>query len=116
MTPNERPPTFSPGQLAEAFEDLVAGRRADYRDDLIGRVRATRQRPAWSYIERWLPMTLTTARPATAPPIRQAWVLLLTGLVIAALVASLVIVGALLLRQGDPDGGRFGLVPTFELD
>ena len=117
MTPTERPPTFSPGQLADAFEDLVAGRRADYRDDLVGRVRATPQRPAWTFIERWNPMTLITARPATATPLRGAWVLLLTGLVVAALVASLVIVGSALLRDERPDGLNVGLlVPTLELD
>ena len=117
MMPTERPPTFSPGQLADAFEDLVAGRRADYRDDLVGRVRATPQRPAWTFIERWLPMTLITARSATATPLRGAWILLLTGLVVAALVASLVIVGSALLRDERPDGLNAGLlVPTLELD
>ena len=39
-------------------------------------------------------MSLITARPATATPLRGAWVLLLIGLLVAALVASLVIVGS----------------------
>ena len=117
MMPTERPPTFSASQLAEALEDLARGRHADYRDDLVGRVRATTQRPAWTIRERWLPMALITARSATAPPLRSAWILLLTGLVIAALVASLVIVGSVLLRDQRPDGLHADLlVPTLELE
>ncbi len=51
--------------------------RPDYRDDLFRRTARTRQRPAWTFIERWLPMTFITARHSAAPPLRAAWMLLL---------------------------------------
>ena len=63
------------------------------------------------------PHVLITARSSTAPPLRAAWMLLLVGLLTAALVTSLVIVGSLVLRDDGPDGLNGGLmVPTLALD
>ena len=47
-------------------------------------------------------MSVITARSSTAPPLRAAWMLLLIGLLAAALVTSLVIVGSVLLRHEAP--------------
>ena len=65
-----------------------------------------RQRPAWSYPERWLPMAVMT-RPAVAPSLRPLW-LLLIALLIAALAVGGAIVGAGLLRSeaAIPMGGE----------
>ena len=49
---------------------------------------ALRQRPAWASLERWLPMAVITARPALAPPLRLAWLLLITLLVLAMATGS----------------------------
>ena len=108
---------FSADQLNAALTEVGGSARADYLDDIVARAARTRQRPAWTYLERWLPMTLTTTRSSTAPPLRAAWTFLLIGLLTAALVASLIIAGSLLLRDEGPDSLNGGvLVPTLQLD
>jgi DNA-binding beta-propeller fold protein YncE len=101
MTLNDRHTTFTPDQLGEVFTDLAAPNRPDYRDDLFRRTARTRQRPAWTYIERWLPVTIVTARQATAPPLRSIWTLLLVGVLTAALIAGLAIAGSRWMRGPD---------------
>jgi streptogramin lyase len=115
MTPADRPTTLTADQLAQSLADLAGTSRPDYRDDLFGRTARTRQRPAWAFIERWLPMTFVTTRHLTAPPLRAAWTLLLIAALTAALVAGLAIAGALVLRQDRPDQLN-GLVPTLVRD
>ena len=105
MTPSDRPRPISPGQLTEGLNDLATTQRPTYRDDLVLRIARTRQRPAWTFIERWLPMSVIIARPASAAPMRAAWMLLLIGLLTAALVASVAIVGSRLLPSTGPDEG-----------
>ena len=104
-------------QLAAGLVDLAGTSAPDYRNDILGRVARTRQRPAWTFPERWIPMALVTHRTRTAPPLRSAWTLLLIGLLTLALVASLVIAGSMLLRQR-PDDQLQGtvMVPTLEAD
>lgn len=102
MTPNGRHTTFTPDQLSQALADLATPSRPDYRDDLIQRTARSRQRPAWTFIERWLPVTLVTARHSTSPPLRAAWTLLIVGVLTAALITSLAIAGSQLLRDADP--------------
>ena len=103
--------------LRDGLIELAGSSAPDYRDDILQRVAGTRQRPRRSFIERWLPMSLITARSSTAPPLRAAWMLLLIGLLTAALVTSLVIVGSMLLRDRGPDGLNGGaLIPTLALD
>jgi DNA-binding beta-propeller fold protein YncE len=113
MSQHDRPQPLSPDQLAESLDDLAGTRRPDYRDDLFQRTARTRQRPAWTFIERWLPMSVITVTPRGAP-MRAAWLLLITGVLLAALVTSLLIAGSGLLRS-DPD--RFSaMVPSLVLD
>jgi len=74
-----------PALLAELY---LAG-IPDYRDDLVRQVAGTRQRPAWTFPGRWLPMELTTARvPTTRLPMRQLGVLALIAILVAALFAA----------------------------
>ena len=71
--------------LTALLEDLYLAGTPDYRDDLVQRVAATRQRPAWTFPERWLPMDIATTRVPTARfPVRAIGVLVLIGLLIAA--------------------------------
>ena len=76
--------------LPELFDELAAPRTPDYFDDILTRTAASRQRPGWSFPERWLPMSALTARLAAVPrvPLRLAAVVAL--LIVAALVAYLV--------------------------
>jgi WD40 repeat protein len=76
--------------LPELFDELAAPRTPDYFDDILTRTASSRQRPGWSFPERWLPVSALTARLATVPrlPLRLAAVVAL--LLIAALVAYLI--------------------------
>jgi Tol biopolymer transport system component len=72
-------------ELPGLMDELAAARVPDYFDDLLTRTARTRQRPAWSSLERWLPMGVI-ARPALVPrlPWRSIAVLVILGLLIAA--------------------------------
>jgi Tol biopolymer transport system component len=73
------------------LETLYLAGTPDYRDDLVLQVAATRQRPAWTFPERWLPMDIATTRLPTARlPWRQLGVLALLALLIAAALAAYV--------------------------
>jgi hypothetical protein len=110
MTPNDR---FE-RELPRAMADLAAARVPDYLDALLAETARSRQRPAWTHIERWLPMSLVSARAATAPPLRAAWMLLLVALISVALAVSLVIAGSLVRRPGPQQ--LHALVPVLTAD
>ena len=78
-------------RLPEILEGISAPRTPDYFDDILGQVGRTRQRPGWSFPERWLPMTALSERVATAPriPMRMAVVL---ALLLLALAVSIVLI------------------------
>jgi dipeptidyl aminopeptidase/acylaminoacyl peptidase len=75
--------------LPALLEDLYVGSTPSYRDDLLAATGRTRQRPAWSFPERWLPVDITTKiSPVPRLPWRQlAIVALLAVLAAAALLA-----------------------------
>ena len=66
-------------QLQGILEDLAAPRRPDYLDDLHRQLAATRQRSAWTLLERWLPVTDYAVRSVPAPrlPLRAIGAVLL---------------------------------------
>jgi len=75
--------------LPALLEDLYLGPSSDYRDELLAVARRTRQRPAWSFPERWLPVDLAT-RLNFAPryPVRAiAVTLVVLALIAATLIA-----------------------------
>jgi len=80
----------------------------DHLEEILQRTAATRQRPAWSSLERWLPMDSTfTRRLAPAP--RYAWLLVILALLVA-LSAVILAVGSL-PRNANPFGlARNGMV------
>jgi hypothetical protein len=94
MTTNDR----LEARLTAGLSDLAGTSTPGFRDHILAATARTRQRPAWSYPERWLPMAVIT-RPATAPPLRLAWLLLIMLLALA-LAAGGAIVGSGLLRGG----------------
>ncbi len=70
--------------------DEQAGRGAPgYLDEALSRTIRTRQRPAWSSLERWLPVDLSTRRSmfALRTSMRPIALLLLVALLIAVVVA-----------------------------
>ena len=83
--------SYTEGELAQWLETTGITPRPDYVDDLLTRTARSRQRSAWRFPERWLPMDLT----ARAPTITGRQVpLRLIGLV--ALVVLALAVGAAL--------------------
>ena len=75
-------------RLPEILTELSLPRVPDYTDDLLGRTARMSQRPAWTYPERWFPVsTLTTAlSPVLRPALRPLIVLaVLAALIIASL-------------------------------
>ena len=79
-------------QLPMLLAELAEPRTPDYLDELLWQTEHSSQRPAWTSIERWLPMLEVIRRPVAAQvPWRPIGVLLL---IVLALVASLVLAGA----------------------
>jgi Tol biopolymer transport system component len=80
-------------RLPQLLDELSQPRTPDWFDDFVGLAARTRQRPAWTLPERWLPMLDVARQPVIAPrmPWRQAAIaLLVLALAIAALVALVV--------------------------
>jgi len=75
--------------LPARLTDLAAESRPDYLDDaFFGRMTEVRQRPAWVFPERWLPVDISTRTvPAPRLPWRQLGVLALIGILVAATIA-----------------------------
>jgi Tol biopolymer transport system component len=65
---------------------------------VVARTRDMRQRPAWASLERWFPMAVIT-RPTAAPPLRAAWLALVTTMTIVLAAGALIIGGGLLRTQ-----------------
>ncbi|MFL5670601.1 MAG: hypothetical protein ACJ77C_00750 [Chloroflexota bacterium] len=77
-------------QLPSLLDELAQPRVPDYFDDLLGLTVRTRQRPAWVFIQRWLPMLEFARQPVVAQPPWRAFglLLLLIGVVAAGLVLA----------------------------
>lgn len=72
--------------LPAILEDLYLGPSPDYRDEVLAAAVRTRQRPAWTFPERWFPMADIADRSAFAP--RVPWRSIGVALIIAALLAA----------------------------
>ena len=89
MTANER----MNAQLSELMHD-IAGSAVEPLDEVVRQTARMRQRPAWTFPERWLPMTEITARPI--PQLRRP-LMLLTALLL--LVAASIFVASGIWRR-----------------
>jgi len=78
-------------RLPEVLEELSNPRTPAYYDDILGQVARTRQRPGWTFIERWLPLTTLTARLATAPRVPMRISIALLFLLLAFAVSALIV-------------------------
>ena len=79
--------------LPEILEDLYLGPSPMYRDEVLAAAVRPRQRPAWTFPGRWLPMDVATrVAPSTRLPLRQLGILALIAILVAVAVA--VAVGA----------------------
>src|SRR4051794_41820348 len=80
-----------------------------YLAETMARTRVTRQRPAWTFAERWLPMQLTLRRPMAMP--RSFAYLTALVLLVLAVVAGAVPPPRGPPRAGPPVGGARGGPP-----
>src|SRR4051794_7974717 len=79
------------GVISDWLDEQAGPGAPDYLDEILTRTTRTRQRPAWSSLERWLPVQMTfSGRLAPIP--RLAW--------LAAVVAMLVLAAAALFVAG----------------
>ena len=87
--------------LPELFDEIAGAGIPDYFEDMLQSTTQARQRPAWSSLERWLPMGVI-ARPLPIRPI--PWRLIAIAALLAALAAAtLAYVGS--RRVGPPPFG-----------
>lgn len=83
--------------LSAWLDDPYTPPAPGYLGEVLERTRRTRQRPAWASLERWLPMVDKIARPALAPPLRIA-LLLLVALLLVAFAVGIAVLGSRLLN------------------
>ena len=97
------------------LENLAGPHTPEYLTDILSRTANTRQRPAWTFPERWLPMADIASRPAFAPrlPVRRIAVALI---VIALLIAGVVFVGSRQTRLPPPFGPAANGLITYAKD
>jgi Tol biopolymer transport system component len=76
-------------QLPAVLEDLYLGPTPDYRDEVLTAATAKRQRPAWTFPGRWLPMADIATRPTLVP--RLPWRSIGAALVVLALLFALAV-------------------------
>jgi len=80
-------------ELTAWFVQTASPRLPDYVDDILRQTAPVRQRPRWTFLERWLPMIvpLRTVSRGTSPWRRIA---LVAVLIVIMLAAALAIVGS----------------------
>lgn len=85
--------------LGELVDELAQPRFPEYFDEVLDRAVARRQRPAWTFPERWFPMGILTRRLPLVPalPVRMAGVLLI--LILLLTVSVILGIGSLLDQQ-----------------
>jgi len=76
--------------LPSILGDIAMGPYPEYIDDVLATTVQRRQRPAWTFPERWLPMAVVTRRPVLAPsvPWRTLGALAMILILIAAALAA----------------------------
>jgi Tol biopolymer transport system component len=98
-------------RLPALLDELAVPRLPDYANDLFARTAATRQRPGWTFPERWLPMSALTRRFAAAPNIPWRVGVVVALLIVAALI-GLLVAGSRVTRVPAPFGpAGNGVIP-----
>jgi hypothetical protein len=84
----------------------------DHLAEVLQRTATTRQRPAWSSLERWLPVD-TTLRPRLVMLPRAGRLVLVAALILIMAALAIIAVGAYRSRVPEPFGlARNGLIVT----
>jgi hypothetical protein len=81
-------------RLEVGLDQLADARLPDYLTDILVETRPMRQRPAWSFPGRWLPMADMARRPMLALRAPSPILLLLVALLVVAALAAIALVGS----------------------
>jgi dipeptidyl aminopeptidase/acylaminoacyl peptidase len=81
-------------ELPDLLEQLAPRAVPGYRDDIVRQTARTRQRLAWTFPERWLPVSVITSRALAAPPVRWRVVGLVALLLLALAVGLALVAGS----------------------
>lgn len=81
-------------ELPSLLADLYIGPPPDYRHDIVQRAALTRQRPAWMFPERWLPMSAVTFARGFVKPVPWRRIGLLAVLLLLLVAAAVAYVGS----------------------
>ena len=79
--------------LPQILGDLAMGPYPDYIDDVLATTAQRRQRPAWTFPERWLPMVDIARQPVLAPRLPWRAISLAAVMVALLLAAAAVFIG-----------------------
>ena len=93
--------------LNAALTEVGGPARPDYLPDIVAQAGRTRQRPAWTFLERWLPMDIAARREGVP---RAVLVFAVLALLLVLLVGTLAFIGALPTRPALPGTARNGLI------
>jgi hypothetical protein len=96
--------------MSSWLRDDAAHRVEDHLDQVLQTTAQTRQRPAWSSLERWLPVD-TTFRPRFLHVPQPGRMALVAGLILLLLVFAAALIGSRAARLPEP----FGLARNGEL-
>jgi Tol biopolymer transport system component len=108
MTSNER----IERSVSVWLHEDAAFRVPDHLDEVLGVTRETRQRPAWSSLERWLPVD-TTFRPRLFTVPRAGRLVMVVALILLVLAIAILAVGSYQQRLPEPFGlARNGIFVT----
>ncbi|HEV7810914.1 MAG TPA: hypothetical protein VGO64_09960, partial [Candidatus Limnocylindrales bacterium] len=90
-------------ELPDILIDIAVPRVPDYVDDILAQTAVTRQRPRWTFLERWLPMFVVARRRVLVPSL--PW----RTLGVIALVIVLLAIGLLIAGSRTKRPAPFGL-------
>src|SRR6478609_3280625 len=79
-------------RFGAALSEVGGAARPNYLDDIVTRAQHTRQRPTWTFPERWLPMSVAVRREGI--PRDAILFALLLLLLVAAFATTIVLTGA----------------------
>jgi hypothetical protein len=91
-------------QLPAILGDIATGSTPDYLDDVFAQTARIRQRPAWTFPERWLPVSTITSRLVAGPPIRWRTIGVIALLIVALAAAAIFVAGSRNQRLPAPFG------------
>ena len=100
-------------ELPDLLAQLAPRAVPEYRNDIVRQTARMRQRPAWMFPERWLPMSAITSRAFAAPPVRWR-VVGVVALLLLALAVGLVLVAGSQRHVPAPFGEAANGLVAFE--